>query len=71
MGKMKTKQSDLDGHCEQAITGDIKCTSFLDSTGRIYVPLRIRNRAGLERGVTYEIGISGKVISDFKVMANE
>jgi hypothetical protein len=56
---------------EKAIEGTITCTSYLDSAGRLYVPLRVRDRAGLERGVGYEFGITGRVISDFKVMANE
>ena len=49
-----------------AIKGSIACTSYLDEHGRLYVPLRSRIQAGLERGVGYNIEIHGVILSNFK-----
>lgn len=64
--KMKdTKESgktDIESASDKAV---IACTSYLDSGGRLYLPQRIRDRAGLERGVGYYVDIQGSVLKGF------
>ena len=50
----------------KAIEGAISCRSYLDGEGRCYIPLRVRDRAGLERNVGYDVQIEGVILSNFK-----
>jgi len=71
MDSKESDKSDIESVEGKAIEGSISCRSYMDTNGRVYVPLRVRDRAGLERGVGYDVQIEGAIISAFQKEGGE
>lgn len=63
---MKDKKGRVKSGPDEAITGDIVGTGFLDSHGRLYIAQRDRDKAGLRRDKGYSVQILGKILSEYE-----